>query len=191
MFSDAERWDRKYSSQTHGYDLTPDPLLTKHAHLFKPGKCVVDLASGLGRNALYIAKLGCRTIAVDCSLVALQHCRVLALEANLTLQLIVADLNEFRFPPRSVDAMICVNYLNRDLASNIVSALKPDGLVFMTTFNRNYSSVNPSFNPDYMLDSGELSALFDGLEIIFLDDQCATAENTKSSIVACRINTQN
>lgn len=182
--SDVTKWDRRYLRKEHGNDLTPDPLLVEYRDLFKRTHLVVDLASGTGRNAVYLAKLGCHAVALDCSREALRRCQRLAQQSSLNLLAVAADLTMMRFPRESVDAFICFNYLNRELAENIQTALKAGGLLLMKTFNQNFLNINPRFNSDYVLKSGDLATMFNKLQIVALDDDCNPASNTKSFIVA-------
>jgi SAM-dependent methyltransferase len=62
-------WDEHYSHPDH-VDLAPEPLLVQAADLLPPA-CALDLASGPGRNALHLARLGWQVTAVDSSAVAI------------------------------------------------------------------------------------------------------------------------
>ncbi len=99
---------------------------------------------------------------------------------------LVADLLEFRFPPASIDAIICFNYLNRELSDNICDSLKPGGHLLMKTFNKNHLLAHPNFNPDYVLASGELAELYARLEVVSLQDDCDDRLQTTSAILATK-----
>ncbi len=186
MYDDATRWDEKYRQRKHTGLPRPDPLLVQYLELFHAQHRVVDLASGRGRHALLLAARGCFVIALDCSRVALEQCRCEANSQGLTVHPIVADLTDYRFPPKSLDAIICFNYLNRELSENICESLKPGGYLLLKTFNRNYLRTNPHFNPKYVLTTGELQTLFGGMEMIWLHDDCSDQSQTSSAIVAIR-----
>lgn len=186
MSNDAVRWDEKYLKNKHPDHLQPDPLLTEFLELFRPTQSVVDLASGNGRHSLSLAAQGCFVVPLDCSLVALHRCHDNARANNLNVYPVLADLTEFRFPPESLDAIICFNYLNRELSENIYDALRSSGVFMMKTFNENFLTVNPKFNPKYLLAPGELSEMFRELDFKYLDDDCKTPSRTKSAIVATK-----
>ena len=186
MSEDAIRWDEKYQNRKHPGHLNPDPLLVQYQELFKPRQRVVDLASGTGRHSVLLAQLGCFVMPFDCSQIALAQCCEHAKTKSVTIYPVVADLTDFRFPPQCVDAMICFNYLNRELSDNMIEALKPGGIVLMQTFNRNFLTVNPRFNLDYALKPGELEVMFKGLDFIHLDDDCRDSKTTVSSIVGMK-----
>ena len=182
--SDVNKWERRYQRREHGNDLTPDPVLVEYRGLFKRNQSVIDLACGTGRNTIYLAKLGCFTVALDISQEALRRCQSLAEHNRVKLHPIAADLTHYRLPDDSADAIVCFNYLNRELADNIQSALKPDGLLLMRTFNVNFLKRNSRFNPNYVLHPGELTSMFYGMNIVSIDDDCGKDTTTKSFIVA-------
>ena len=181
---DAKKWEHRYQRKEHGNDLIPDSVLVEYSGLFKRNQLIVDLACGTGRNAVYLAKLGCFTVALDFSQEALRRCQSLAENHGVKLHPVAADLAYYRLPDDSADAIVCFNYLNRNLASNIQSALKPNGLLLMRTFNVNFLKRNSRFNPDYVLHPGELTRMFDGMNVVSLDDDCGEVSTTKSFIVA-------
>ena len=187
--SDVSKWERRYQRREHGNDPTPDSVLVEYSGLFKRNQLVVDLACGTGRNTIYLAKLGCFTVALDISQEALRRCQSLAEHNSVKLHPIAADLTHYRLPDESTDAIVCFNYLNRKLARNIQSALKPDGLLLMRTFNVNFLKRNSRFNPNYVLNPGELSSMFDGMNIVSVDDDCEQASTTKSFIIARKSST--
>ncbi|MDE0309819.1 MAG: class I SAM-dependent methyltransferase [Acidiferrobacterales bacterium] len=182
--SDAAKWDRKYRRKEHRNELTPDPLLVEYSDRFEPAHTVIDLACGTGRNAVFVAKLGCFTVALDCSREALRRCKTLAQESDVQIHAIAADLNETRLATESTDAIVCFNYLNLELAENMQAALRPGGLLIMKTFNQNFLNINPRFNSDYVLKPGSLKTAFNQLRIVAADDDCVPQSKTKSFIVA-------
>ncbi|GIS91386.1 MAG: hypothetical protein CM1200mP20_14270 [Pseudomonadota bacterium] len=52
----------------------------------------------------------------------------------------------------------------------MAASLKPHGLLFYKTFNVHHLRSSPSFNPAYLLESGELRQVFGDLEPIDLED---------------------
>ena len=183
MITDSSKWDQKYQRSEHGNSKNPDPLLVQYSSLFRKGDNVIDLACGTGRNAVFLAGLGCSVIAVDCSKEALQRCNDFATSLNLAITTVEADLTVYRFNPLSVDAIVCFNFLNREIAGNLQAALKPGGILLHKTFNQNFSLVKPKFNPDYMLAPKELSRLYRDLEIVAIDDDCEPASTTMSYLI--------
>ncbi len=184
MATDSERWDQKYRSRKHEELPDPDLLLIESAALFGPEDIAIDLACGTGRHAIYLASLGCHAVAIDCSHQALKQCAAHASARGLPVQLVAANLNDFRLAPSSVNAIVCFHYLNRGICGNLIDALKPNGVLIFKTFNQNFLRVKANFNPDYVLAPGELRRLFATLQPLNGSDDCQADADTKSFLVA-------
>ena len=182
MPKDSERWDQKY--ETFSSPDPPDPLLVKYAKLFKPFSRVVDLGAGTGRNAIYLAQQQHVSIAVDCSQRAIHEAQRRAAKANIELLGLVADLNTFRFSQESLDAVVCFKYMNRNLMQDLQYRLHGGGYLVFKTFNLNILREYPAFNPDYVLQLGELARMFENYEIVSIDDDGKPDTQTYSHIVA-------
>ena len=72
----------------------------------------------------------------------------------------------------------CFRYLNRDLFAQIPSMLVPGGLLFWRTFNVYHLNKAPAFNPEYVLQPGELARHFSMLDVLTLSDGDDPKENT-------------
>ena len=184
MESGSQRWIRRHSNSDFTSSAAPDPLLVDYAHCFKSQEIIADVASGTGRNALYIATLGCVSLAFDVSITALEQCRKSAKEGMLNVHPVAVDLDKFRFPPNVLDAAVCFNYLNRELMVNLRSAIKSGGWLVYKTMNSNFLKDHPKFNPDYVLEDGELERVFGDLRVIISQDETTLPRVTKSFIVA-------
>jgi hypothetical protein len=62
---DADGWDRRYAGAALIWSAGPNRFVEKELADLPPGR-VLDLASGEGRNALWLAALGWQATAVDC-----------------------------------------------------------------------------------------------------------------------------
>ena len=83
--------------------------------IFPDSAQILDLACGLGANALYMASQGKNVLAIDIAEDALFALKKNALSKNLNLDLVVADLDLFFLPENYFDGVICFYYLNRNL----------------------------------------------------------------------------
>src|ERR1041385_1664756 len=110
-------WDELYSDPSK-LDFTPSPLLVEFAELLPPGSAL-DLASGPGRNSLYLARLGWHVTAVDSSVAAIRLLRDRA--RGLPVDARVADLEAggFAIAPGAYDLICDFLYLQRDLFPSI------------------------------------------------------------------------
>ena len=180
---DRARWDARYARFDSAKDKPPHPLLVRHASTIAGG-AALDLACGMGRNALWLAANGFYpVIAADVSGVALRHVQTIARQRGLADRLwcVQADLDRFRFPPATFDLICVFRFLNRGLFPAIARSLKPGGLLIYETFNWRWIEERPDSNPNYLLRPGELLEAFGSLDVI------AHAERgVRSHLVACQ-----
>jgi tellurite methyltransferase len=166
----AKEWDERYR-QGRTMPDEPAALLVEHLSLLPKGGKALDIATGTGRNALYLASLGLRVTAIDVSAVAVEKCRHEAERRALPVEALVTDLEQHTLPVEEYDLIVNFYYLQRRLAPQIVAALKPGGvLVFETyTIDQLQFGWGPK-NPDYLLRPGELREMFPDLETLLYDE---------------------
>jgi SAM-dependent methyltransferase len=142
----------------------PEParVVLENVHLLPRSGTALDLASGLGSNALLFAARGLETHAWDFSQVALQRLHTRAATRGLRVSTECRDV--ITAPPLSDSFdLICVShFLERTLAPALVAALRPGGLLCYQSFARNRppSCGHGPGNPQYLLDRNELLHLF-------------------------------
>lgn len=131
---------------------------------------LVDVACGAGRNALPLARLGLRVVALDRARERLATLHATARAEGLPLAAIAADLEAHDAIPLatgSAGAVLVFRYLHRPLAREIERVLRPGGLLLYETFTSRHREVaeHPR-NPAFLLGPDELPELFPGFEVI-------------------------
>ena len=127
------RWDIKYEQGLPSL-TEPDPFFISAYERFvtpplpKPG-VALDLAGGLGRHALWLARRGWQVTVVELSGVAIGKLSQAALELNVNVDLFAGDAAEYKLEPAHFDLIVLFYHLDRSLFPRIVSALKPGGLL--------------------------------------------------------------
>ena len=69
---DAKDWDARYEASPRVWSATPNQFVESELVDLAPGSAL-DLASGEGRNALWLASLGWQVTAIDYSAVAIER----------------------------------------------------------------------------------------------------------------------
>ena len=69
-------------------------------------------------------------------------------------------------PPDAFDVIVVFNYLQRGMMPEIISGLKPGGLLIFEAMTTGQLRWKPDFNPDYLLKPGELVQFCKGLHLI-------------------------
>ena len=131
---------------------------------------VVDLACGRGCNALAAADAGIPVVGIDRDPEALAALRAAARERGARAWPMRADLETPHGIPvrsQSCGAILVFRFLFRPLAAAIEAALAPGGLLLYETFTVHQRLLRQGpRNPAFLLEPGELRALFPGLEVL-------------------------
>lgn len=162
--ADRERWDQKWGKG--GAEARPPDWLVSHAQLLEGG-VALDLATGRGGAAHWLATHGYRVIAVDGSRVALLQARGLGhRSASEPPQFVQADLDEWRLPRDSVDLITVFRFLDRAWFPLIRQALRPGGLLIYETRTVGCLEHEPDATPEFLLRRGELLYLAWGWQVL-------------------------
>lgn len=172
-----DKWDARYQDADPA-QATPCRVLADFAHLLPGGGRALDLASGLGGNALLLAERGLETEAWDISPVAVGKLNAHARRRGLPLTASVRDVE--REPPEAgaFDVIVVSYFLERALAPVLIDALRPGGLLFYETFTREKVDDTGPSNPDFRLAPNEMLALFAPLHIVVYREEGLVGDTT-------------
>ena len=162
---DKEKWDYKYEAPEYITGKEPVEWLKGHSYMLNGKGSALDIASGEGRNAVFVAEKGYETLAVDVSTTGLKKAHALADEKGVAIETCVADLDNWKIEQNAFDLILCFNFLDRKILPSIKSALKPGGLIFYETFTVDYLKYS-SFKREWVLEYNELLDAFNELRIL-------------------------
>jgi SAM-dependent methyltransferase len=186
MPNDAKEWDERYRRPGYWAGTEPAEFLRGVLPLLPRGSAL-DVASGEGRNAVFLAQQGFKVFAVERSLPGLEKTEALARESGVAarwasqfapahrheppLTLVEADLESASLPAGQFHVVLCFKFLHRPLFPSIVQALRPNGVLVYET----YTLAQMQFeggpkNPEYLLRPGELREAFSAMEILFYSE---------------------
>ncbi len=132
--------------------------LRQFIHKAKKGRAL-DIAAGMGQNALYLAKMGFVVDAVDISRVGLSN-----IERVHNINIFNCDINKFTMAKNSYQLILNLNFLERGIFGNIVDALCEGGVLFFQSFTQ-----KSSMNRAYCLEKNELLEHFCELDILYYE----------------------
>lgn len=159
------KWDQIYSDRPDPEPL-PAVVLSENAHLLPRSGDALDLACGLGGNALFLAQKGFKVTAWDISPVAIHALAGRAASSTLNLEAQVRDVEAELFPVQGFDVVVVSRFLSRPLARPILDCLKPSGLLFYQTYVIDKPGSQGPSNPAYLLAENELLTLFAGMRLL-------------------------
>jgi ubiquinone/menaquinone biosynthesis C-methylase UbiE len=110
----------------------------------QPGHLVLDVASGLGTSAIYLAqRFGCQVVGVDFSRKIVEQANANAAEAGISqlVQFKKGDAERLPFEDRSFDALICecafCTFPSKpQAASQFARVLRPGGRIGLSDLTR-------------------------------------------------------
>ena len=167
MDSEATRkkWDARYrDSHLNANDVAE--VLLQNQHRLPTQGSALDLATGLGGNALFLTDKGLEVDAWDISPVAIEKLNSTAQDQGLTLHTQVRDCVDQPPEADSFDLIIVSRFLERELCPAITAALRPQGLLLYQTYTQEKQGSAGPNNLHFLLAKGELLDLFSELETL-------------------------
>jgi len=165
------RWDARHAAAAPIESDAPNPVLVEEAERLAPGRAL-DLGTGDGRNAVWLARRGWQVTAVDFSPVALARARELAEAAGANVDWRLADLVEFEPPPGAFD-LVTLFFVHlppderRAVHAAAAAAVAPGGVLLVVGHDRSNlgQGVGGPQDPAVLFTPAEIAAEFPGLII--------------------------
>jgi 2-polyprenyl-3-methyl-5-hydroxy-6-metoxy-1,4-benzoquinol methylase len=158
-----------------GFKTAPNAFLVEAMKTFKPGGRALDVGAGMGRNGVYLAKLGWNVTGIDLSARGLAVMKADAEQAGVKVETVKTSYEDYDFGKERWDlvAMILSWAPIEDpgFLARLKASIKPGGhLVFEHVTQRAKDPFPPGV---HALPPGALRALFKDFEILVyreLDD---------------------
>ena len=165
-------WNDRYRERGALWGAGPNQFVVDRLAGLAPCR-VLDLGSGQGRNAIWLAQEGHRVTAVDISDVATTQGREMADQLGVEVDFITADLADWVPPDESFD-LILLAYMQapeqarREIHSKAVQALAPGGRVLVVAHHRD--NLDHGFGgppmPEVLFAETDLASDFAQLQVI-------------------------
>ena len=154
MIGNPVDYDKKFIDCFPIFPAKLDFELRRYLNLI-PGKEVLDLGIGQGRNSIPLANLGFNVTGVDYSTKCLDICR----NNSSKLNLVRSDVRDFEIERNKYDLILSsyvLHFLHKDDSYKIMQSMKenlnPDGLIYIQVF----STKDPKFNKNTLSHDFEL-----------------------------------
>jgi len=125
-------WDERFRTGEYPQDPDPSPVLRRYVGTFPEGRAL-DVATGTGRNAVFLAEQGYEVDGIDRSREGLRIARGNARERDVAerTEWILADVPSYAFPEDAYDVITISYYRAVDRFPDIKKALAPGGVLYV------------------------------------------------------------
>jgi SAM-dependent methyltransferase len=168
---DQTAWDERYAGPELVWGAGPNCFVTEELAALEPGRAL-DLGTGEGRNAIWLAARGWQVTGVDFSAVGLARAAELARQRGVEVGWVKADLLSYQPSPAGYD-LVLIAYIQLPadelarLVRTAVTALAPGGTLLAVghdrdNLDRGYGG--PQY-PDVLWTAASVAAALDGLTV--------------------------
>ena len=167
-------WDERFREAEYPIDAEPSALLKRFVETLDPGRAL-DVATGAGRNAVYLAEHGHGVVGLDRSIEGLRIARDRATERGVDdrCEWVKTDLGEHPFAPEAYDLITISFFRAVDRLPDLIEALRPGGVLFVEHHLRTTDEVERGPSGDrYRFGANEL--LHDALSLTVLHFETRT-----------------
>jgi tellurite methyltransferase len=157
--TDRAKWDERWRDRAGDGTAAPEPFLVREAKSLPRGR-VLDVASGDGRNALWLGAHGFAVAAVDVSPVAIARLGRAAAAQGLTVVARAADLDapDALLGLGPFDGLVVVRFKPSPAQwAALLAVLRPGGRVLLCSFGRGQHERH-GFPLAFCLERDELAA---------------------------------
>lgn len=158
-------WEERYESGDYSPRSYPSRLLTEYVEWAPDGRAV-DMATGTGRNALFLAERGYDVDALDVSEAAIREAERNAEERGVDVNWICVDVDEYEFHDETYALAVVSFYHDPRLVSRLVDALEPGGLLVYEHHVRTSEDVERGPGDDHRYRPNELLGAASELTIL-------------------------
>jgi tellurite methyltransferase len=152
-----KEWDERYRSGEAAFD-TPVPLIVEIAVTLTPRRAL-DVASGAGRNAIYLAQLGWQVKALDGSAAALETLRSRAGTLSVETELVDLEREALAIEAGAYELIVDSYYLQRELFPILKRGVTKGGVLIAIVHTGEQATAR-------RMTAGELRSWFEGWEIL-------------------------
>ncbi len=187
--ADKRRWNERYAAGEYAGRLHPTGVLAEWLHRL-PRIQALDVATGTGRNAIFLAQKGYQVDAVDISEVALQRGEQRAEALGVKVNWIATDLDDTTLPRDGYNLIIAARFLNRSLFPVLIDALAQGGHLVYETHLMTHAPVSGPRGPYFRVRPQELLHLTHELRTLHyfegLHDEPGGTRMALAQVIACK-----
>ena len=157
---DRRQWDERYAAKEQTFVREPNRLVVEEIGDAPPGRGL-DVATGEGRHAVWLASLGWQVVAVDFSEAGVRRAKARAEAEGHAIGFLLADVHTMRLPPAHFDLVLAAFFYPSPADRRAMAeSLAPGGSLLLVSYdiaNLTEGTGGPQ-NPEWLLDPPVLAA---------------------------------
>jgi len=170
---DRDKWNQRYAEDSY-HKNNPVVLLEDWLPELPLGKAL-DVASGAGRNSIFLAQAGYQVDAIDISPEGLHKARQQAESQGLNINWIEHDLDQaFQFDT-DYDLIVVMWYVNLALITRLCDCLAPGGYLLCEEHLITDQDVIGPTSSSYRVAPGALREAVSGLDVLLYEESIEIA----------------
>lgn len=123
---ERERWNERYADDERAPPTDPVEVLERYVEDLPDGRAL-DIATGGGRNAIFLAERGYAVDAIDISEEGLAIARERANARDVDVEFVRADVENHDLPEEAYDLVVVSQYYSLNALPALKGALAPGG----------------------------------------------------------------
>lgn len=179
-------WEERFREGSYPNDPDPSPVLAAYVDAFPDGRAL-DVATGTGRNAVFLAEHGYEVDAVDRARSGLEIARENARDRGVddAVTWVQADALGHEYPESTYDVVTVSFFRIVDRLTDLKAALTPGGVLFYQHHLRTTddAEVGPSTDR-YRFAANELLRANLDLTVLSYDERTEAVEEGRRSATA-------
>lgn len=179
-------WDERFASGEYPRSPDPSPVLRSYEPHIPDGRAL-DIATGTGRNAVFLAEAGYTVDALDASSEGLAIVSERAANRGIAdrIETIQGDVSTYGFPAETYELITMSFFHTLDRFADMAEALVPGGYLFVEGHLRS-SKTTPSGPQDdrYRFAANELLRAGLGLTVLYYDETTEERPNDRRRATA-------
>ncbi|MFO7927374.1 MAG: class I SAM-dependent methyltransferase [Halobacteriota archaeon] len=179
-------WDERFESGQYPRDPEPSGLLRRYVDALPAGRAL-DVATGTGRNAVFLAERGYHVDALDASRVGLEttHGRAAERGVDDRIELVQTDVPTYEFPADTYDLVTISFYRAVDRFADMKESLTEGGVLFVEHHLRTTDSTSSGPSGDrYRFAANELLRSMLDLTVLAYEERTEARPDGRNAAIA-------
>ena len=178
-------WDERFRNEEYPTDPEPSDLLQRFVAALDGGRAL-DVATGTGRNATYLAGAGYDVVGLDRSVEGLKIARRNAEQRGVgdRCEWVRTDLGEHTFATEAYDLVTVSFFRVVDRLPDVIDALRPGGVLFVEHHLRSTDDIESGPSGDrYRFGANELLHAALGLTVLHFETRTERRDDGRRAAI--------